>query len=229
MVRWSGQAPRRSPPCPSTAPGRPGAGASASSREGGLDWHDLYERLARRPDRPDPAAREELERRVRAWAGLRVFELGRDLAEEVAAETCAEVWRSFNLSRGGAAFEGFVQGRFVEALRRRASPPVAVASEANDARLQTRLEELRTRNPRHHRAVELLYFDEATPVEAADTLAVDVWTLRSLIARARQALAQRLERTEQRQRPATGRPAAPRPKSKPRRAGPKPHRPGRRP
>ena len=105
---------------------------------------------------------------MRAWATLRVFGLGRDLAEEVAAETCAEVWRTFNLARGGGAFEGFVQGRFVEALRRATSPPTRahqprsaedggiLAARAPAARLPT---SFRVRNPRHHRAVALLYVE----------------------------------------------------------------------
>ena len=49
---------------------------------------------------------DALERRVRAWT--------RD--DDVVAEICAEVLRTFNLARGGAAFEGFVQGRFIEAV-----------------------------------------------------------------------------------------------------------------
>jgi DNA-directed RNA polymerase specialized sigma24 family protein len=160
---------------------------------------------------------------------VRAFGLSRDRADEVAAEACAEVWRTFNLARGGAAFEGFVQGRFVEALRRKTSPPARTSEDRTGAtpappddisgtRLQAQLDELRARNPRHHQAVELLYVDKATPTEAADALAVDVWTLGCLVARARLALAQGLERAEQRRQPGPAR-----------RTGPKPRRPGRRP
>jgi DNA-directed RNA polymerase specialized sigma24 family protein len=130
-------------------------------------------------------------RRVRAWAGLRAFGLGRDTAEEVARQTCAEVWRTFNVARGGDAFEGFVQGRFVEAVRR-AAPASPQGSPT--PRLAAALAELRARNPRHHQAITQVYDAQATPEEAADELAVDAWELRSMLARARQALAQSLER-----------------------------------
>jgi DNA-directed RNA polymerase specialized sigma24 family protein len=147
---------------------------------------------------------------VRAWATLRALALGPDLAEEITGQTCAEVWRTLNLSRGGAAFEGFVQGRFVEALRRATledeHPP------AEPQRVVALLAELRLRNPRHHRAVKLLYEDQATPNEAADELAVDVWTLRAMVARARLALAQRPDRRE---RPGGDRRAGSRPTAKP--------------
>jgi DNA-directed RNA polymerase specialized sigma24 family protein len=224
-----------------------------------LDWSEIYERLARRPDRPDPQAMEALEQRVRAWATVRAAGLSRDAADDVTADTCAEVWRQINLSRGGAAFEGFVQGRFVEAVRvlharaeagtreatgaqevtgamnagAASSAPTVGAllaapdetparhdqPEARAERLRACLEELRARNPRHHRAIELIYVDQATPREAADALVVDLWTLRLLIARARLALAQSLDRAERRQAPGSSRRAAPRPGAKPGRPG----------
>ena len=85
-------------------------------REAPLEWSEIYERLARRPERPDALAVASLERRVRAWTQ----------DDDVAAETCAEVLRTFNLARGGAAFEGFVQGRFMEV----ADPPQGPLSPA---------------------------------------------------------------------------------------------------
>jgi DNA-directed RNA polymerase specialized sigma24 family protein len=153
---------------------------------------------------------------VRAWATLRAFGLDATLAEEVASETCAEVWRTLNLARGGVAFEGFVQGRFVEALRR--ATPGSEPTPVSPERVLARLAELRLRNPRHHRAIALLYEGQATPAEAADELGVDVWTLRSLAARARLALAQSRERPRQQQRPGDSR----RPAAKPARAGNRP-------
>jgi hypothetical protein len=83
-----------------------------------VDWNEIYERLVRYPDHPDAAAWAELQRRVGAWAALRGTGLHRELQPEVAAETCAEVWRMLQLARGGAGFEGFVQGRFVGVVRR---------------------------------------------------------------------------------------------------------------
>jgi DNA-directed RNA polymerase specialized sigma24 family protein len=158
-----------------------------------------------------------LERRVRAWASLRTFRLDATLADAVTGETCAEVWRTLNLARGGASFEGFVQGRFVEAMRRAA--PASEATPVSPERVLARLAELRLRNPRHHRAIALLYQDQATPAEAADDLGVDAWTLRSLTARARLMLAQSRERPE---RPAADRRAGPRSAGKPGRAGDRP-------
>jgi DNA-directed RNA polymerase specialized sigma24 family protein len=183
-------------------------------------------------------------RRVRAWAGLRAFGLGRDAAEDVAQDTCAEIWRTFNLARGGASFEGFVQGRFVEALRRTAPSSIQgdLTPEGEGTRLTAALDELRARNPRHHRALALLYEAQATPEEAADELTVDPWALRSMIARARLALAQSLERpargersgvsersgqgAEKNQRPSDKRRPAARGSGRP--APGKPRRPGRR-
>jgi DNA-directed RNA polymerase specialized sigma24 family protein len=199
------------------------------------------------PNRPDPHAARELERRVRAWASVRAFGLHRDAVDEVAADTCAEVWRHLNLSRGGAAFEGFVQGRFAEVLRTlhgregamhlaSSGPdkvgaqfiaPVGIASERATAtplslreeRLGECLDDLRSRNPRHYRALELIHADEASPSEAADVLAIDVWTVRALLTRAGRALAQDLDWIEQWQTPGTRRRGGSR-------SGPKPKRPG---
>ena len=194
---------------------------------------------------------------MRAWATMRASGLHRDAAADVAQDTCAEVWRTFNLARGGASFEGFVQGRFVEAVRRAsaraaalsggmvpggavsaAAPPSATppatasaddASEAvappvrDDTRLLAALTELRARNPRHARAIERLYQDEATTEAAADELAVDIWAFKSMIARAKLALAQRLERPTQRpgqkQRSGDNRRPTARPSGKTRRPG----------
>jgi hypothetical protein len=213
-----------------------------------LSWGEIYERLARRPDRPD----------ARAWAvlGERVRALTRDAS--LADETCAEVWRTFNVARGGASFEGFVQGRLV-AVARRINPapnpdlshserrsldphpalttlpwgpfiPTALAGgDVGEAEIRAAqrqggglvacLEELRARNPNHHRVLALLYEDRATIEEAAQRLGVDPWTARSLAARARMALAQCLERAaRQRDARADGDTERP-PQKKDRRAG----------
>ena len=163
---------------------------------------------------------------MRAWATMRVLGLGPDRAEEVTAETCAEVWRAFNLARGGGAFEGFVQGRLVEMVRKTSppgetSPPAPLLAGEGPGgevgRLSAALDELRARNPRHHRAIELVYQDRATLEEAADELAVDVWMLRSILARARRALAESLTRPDRKQRPGDGRRPAARAPGKPRR------------
>jgi hypothetical protein len=181
-------------------------------------WSEIYERLARRPDRPDPLAWDALERRVRTWT--------RD--DDVAAETCAEVWRTFNLARGGAAFEGFVQGRLLDVATERGERTDAETADAATLvkRMQACLTELRTRNALHHSAITLLYEDRATVPEAADALRVDGWTVRALAARARQALAQCLERGGRSER-AGG--TSPRSGDKPRPARPRParQRPGR--
>jgi DNA-directed RNA polymerase specialized sigma24 family protein len=188
-----------------------------------LAWSEIYERLARRPERPDPLAVVSLERRVRAWTQ----------DDDVAAETCAKVLHTFNLARGGAAFEGFVQGRFIEVAHEAPPPaPLPIAMErgspdaseslpagrdmeaARSERLARCLEELRARNPRHHGALVLLYEDRATLPEAADTLAVDAWTVRVLAARAKQVLAECLGRAERRRAERAG--------GKPGRAGRKP-------
>jgi len=105
------------------------------------------------------------------------------------------------------------------------APTGIEAPERDGTRLAAALDELRSRNPRHHRAIELLYQDQARLEEAADELAVDAWTLRSMIARARLALAQglekpgRKEKAERKQRPGDGRRPAARVSGKPRRPG----------
>jgi hypothetical protein len=235
-----------------------------------LSWGEIYERLARRPDRPD----------ARAWAvlGERVRALTRDAS--LADETCAEVWRTFNVARGGASFEGFVQGRLVTVARRiNPAPnpdlshserrsldphpalttlpwgpfiPTALAGgdvgpagrdyrAAHDIEADSRaaqrqggglvacLEELRARNPNHHRVLALLYEDQATIEQAADRLRIDPWTARSLTARARMALAQCLGRAaRQRDARADGDTERP-PQKKDRRAGRSGVRSGRQP
>ena len=155
-----------------------------------------------------------LEQRVRAWT--------RD--DEVAAQTCAEILRTFNLTRGGAAFEGFVQGRFVEVARRRERDE-RDEQDGRGERLSRCLEELRARNARHHGAIRLLYEDRATVPEAADVLTVDAWTVRTLAARARQALAQCLGRADRRAAPrAGGKPGRSAGRPSPRRGRPPPRR-----
>ncbi len=251
--------------CQGTILGLVGDGA-CGAWEAALDWHEIYARRVRYPEHPDAAAWAELQRRVGAWAAMRGAGLHREVAPEVAAETCAEVWRMLQLARGGAGFEGFVQGRFVEVVRRlteanvedgpapashgpeptppgpgaQPSPPSPRLRErgSNDAisgehietvtgagewdqhgdtlaepvvdeaevraarraarlgRLQKALEELRKRNPLHHRAVSLVYLDEASVAEAGDALAVDGWQVRLLLARAREALGQEVDRAE---------------------------------
>ena len=174
------------------------------SDESLLSWSETYEQLSRRPERPDPLAWDALERRIRAWTA----------DDEVVGETCTTVWSTLNLARGGASFEGYVHGRFIEiatspgagAMNCAPTGPErgsqAVGGGETEAgteraqRLSACLEELRARNPRHHAVIALLYEDRATPEEAADVLGVDVWTVRMLVARARQALAQCLERAE---------------------------------
>jgi hypothetical protein len=230
-----------------------------------LTWGEIYDRLARRADRPDPRAWAVLGERVRAWT--------RDA--DLADETCAEVWRTFNLAHGGPSFEGFVQGRLVAVTRRLTSPPnplpgaesgsqdprpasagsgsargsqdlhpARTHSGAEQGKLDPHptlplrrggqgggliacLEELRARNPTHHRVLALLYEDRATVDEAADLLGVDPWTVRSLAARASMALAQCLERAgRQRGAGASGDAEQP-PEKKDRRAGRAGAQPGR--
>ena len=175
-----------------------------------LEWRDIYERLARRPERPDPSAWAALEARVWVWAG----------DEDVVAETCAEVWRTFNLARGGPSFEGFVLGRLLEVTR--TSPPPQLPTpqmeqgdQQRGERGETCLAELGARNPRHHRALLLLYGERATPEEAAEVLAVDAVTVRVLAARARLALAECLARGDRKERPERSKPTPGRSGSRP--------------
>jgi hypothetical protein len=211
-----------------------------------LTWGEIYDRLARRADRPDPRAWAVLGERVRAWT--------RD--PDLADETCAEVWRTFNLARGGASFEGFVQGRLMAVTRRLTSPPnplrganidfVDIISGAKRGSLDPRpalplaggglggglsdcQEELRARNPTHHRVLALLYEERATVDEAADLLGLDPWAVRSLASRASMALAHCLERAgRQRGAGASGDAEQP-PEKKDRRAGRAGAQPGRQP
>jgi hypothetical protein len=177
-----------------------------------LSWCEIYERLARRPDRPDARAWAVLGERLQAWT--------RDAS--LADETCAEVWRTFNSARGGASFEGFVQGRLMAVTRPNnphPHPAHPLAGGGQGGGLLACLEELRARNPNHHRVLALLYEDRATIEEAAERLGVDPWTARSLAVRARMALAQCLERAaRQREAGANANTERP-PQKKDRRAG----------
>jgi hypothetical protein len=105
----------------------------------------------------------------------------------------------------------------VEALRRATLEDEHPLGEPQ--RVLPRLAELRLRNPRHHRAVELVYQEQVTPIEAADELAVDVWALRAMVARALLALLALAQSPERRERPTGDRGAGSRPAAKPARTG----------
>lgn len=122
----------------------------------------------------------------------------------IVADTCAAVWSRLALARGGAAFGGFVRGRFLSVLRaachRHGSPtppsrsdgPAASARVADAARLTSLaacLDDLRARNPWHQRAIELVYVAQATVGEAGDLLGADEAEVRAALFRARLALA----------------------------------------
>src|ERR671922_1748050 len=83
-----------------------------------VSWAELYERLL--ANRNDARAWSALEARVRWWVqrDAALPRAGWHVAEDVVADTCAEVVVSLEKARGGATFAGFVYGHFLNARRR---------------------------------------------------------------------------------------------------------------
>lgn len=135
----------------------------------------------------------ELTRHVEGWTAARYRGLGPDAPGEIAAQACAQIWERFNLARGGAAFEGFAQGRLLEAARRYQER----TPQAADPTWDTCLAELRQRNSRHARMLELVEVERASLQEAADVLGMDPLAACAMLDRARAALVRCMERSQE--------------------------------
>jgi RNA polymerase sigma factor (sigma-70 family) len=159
--------------------------------------------LARQAAAGDVAAYAALvrrhERRVRAFLGR----LTRgDGADDLAQETFLQAWRMAGRFRGEGSYEGWLLRiawrLFLSSLRRRREeagerPEVADPAAADgDARID--VERALARLPARERAAALLCLGEGySHSEAAAILELPLGTLKSIVARARSALAQALE------------------------------------
>jgi len=165
------------------------------------------ELLARRAAAGDVAAYTALvrrhERRVRAFLGR----LTRgDGADDLAQETFLKAWRVLRDFRGEGSFEGWLLRiawrLFLSSRRSRREPPVEAAEEGGggadpaggDRDLRIDVERALERLPARERAAALLCLGEGySHGEAAAIMDVPLGTLKSLVARARAALARALE------------------------------------
>lgn len=161
------------------------------------------EDLARRAAAGDVAAYTALvrrhERRVRAFLGR----LTRgDGADDLAQETFLKAWRVVGGYRGEGSFEGWLLRiawrLFLSSRRDRREAPAEGAEQADgtggdrDARID--VERALARLPARERAAALLCLGEGySHGEAAAIMEVPLGTLKSLVARARAALARALE------------------------------------
>jgi RNA polymerase sigma factor (sigma-70 family) len=165
------------------------------------------ESLAKRAAAGDVAAYSALvrrhERRVRAF----LVRLTRgDGADDLAQETFLKAWRVVGDFRGEGSFEGWLLRiawrLFLTGRRSRREPPVEVpvegdgsadpASEDRDSHID--VERALARLPERERAAALLCLGEGySHSEAAAIMDIPLGTLKSLVARARAALARALE------------------------------------
>lgn len=161
------------------------------------------ESLAKRAAAGDVAAYTALvrrhERRVRAFLGRLVRGDG---ADDLAQETFLKAWRVVGDFRGEGSFEGWLLRiawrLFLSSRRGRRETPVELpecadpAAGNRDSRID--VERALSRLPERERAAALLCLGEGySHGEAAAIMEVPLGTLKSLVARARAALAQALE------------------------------------
>lgn len=161
------------------------------------------EQLARRSAAGDVRAYTELvrrhERRVRAF----LARLSRgDGADDLAQETFLKAWRMAASYRGEGSYEGWLLRiawrAFLSSRRVRREEPVErlEAADASGGEREARidLERALARLPARERAAALLCLGEGySHVEAAEIMELPLGTLKSVVARARTALARALE------------------------------------
>lgn len=161
------------------------------------------ESLAKRAAAGDVAAYTALvrrhERRVRAFLGR----LTRgDGADDLAQETFLKAWRVLGDFRGEGSFEGWLLRiawrLFLTSRRSRREAPVdapdGVDPRVEDGNSRIDVERALARLPARERAAALLCLGEGySHGEAAAIMEVPLGTLKSLVARARAALARALE------------------------------------
>jgi RNA polymerase sigma factor (sigma-70 family) len=157
-------------------------------------WPQIYAAL-----RQDPGNEETwptLDERVRSLVRQRLPDLDPSAVEDAAAEICLRVVTDLDKARGAATFQGFVFGQFLTLRRRilaheqarRAEVPIAgldFPSPADKDPGESELAKLRqclnTLLPRDRRAVELRYFQQASPTAIATTLTVSEGNARRIV------------------------------------------------
>lgn len=132
-----------------------------------LDWSGIYDALSR--DREDFLAWHSLGDRLHRAARGMLGSLGHAVVEDAVAETCAEVYVSFETAYGPATFGGFCVGKLLNA-RKRALAHASHTQSLGDfdvgadpvdlAALTQCLDWLGTAHPTERRAVELRFYEE---------------------------------------------------------------------
>jgi RNA polymerase sigma factor (sigma-70 family) len=174
-----------------------GAGVGEDDAARGLDWAEIYDRLA--ADRGDELAWVGMASWVGLWARhgrWRIADLGDEAVEDAVAETCAMAVARFEKARGAETFVGFVYGHFLNVrqrlLRDEKAPVVLIDFKVPDlpdelveppapdelALLHACLDGLA---PRERRAVELRYYQDAPAARIAAALGVTVGNARRIV------------------------------------------------
>lgn len=161
-----------------------------------MDWPEIYRRLRRDPGHS--AAWTALQGYVRAWASAECWQLGWQVVDDVAEDTCTAIVLSIDGARAPATFVGFARGHFMN-VRNRArarwrpigggeTTATVIADDPTErpdpdevdllARCLDRL------NARERTAIERRYFDQASHDEIATDLAVSSENARQIFRRA---------------------------------------------
>jgi RNA polymerase sigma factor (sigma-70 family) len=157
-------------------------------------WPQLYAALIRDPG--DDQAWLDLEERVEQLVHQRLSDLDPIAAQDAVAEICVQVVTDLTKARGPETFQGFVYGQFLTVRRRTLAqtktrrsevpieglefpnPPQEDPGDRALAALQQCLDTL----PRRDRsAVELRYFQQATPLAIASALSVSEGNARRIV------------------------------------------------
>ena len=163
--------------------------------------------LARRAAGEDLAAFAALVRAHEASLRRYLRRLAGDEADDLAQEAFLAAWRSIGQWRGEGSFAGWLQQigtrRFLDRQRKAGpkqfaelDPQMAGRDDAADARLAVN-QALSALPPRERAAALLVYAEGHSHQEAAQMLGLPLGTLKSIVARARTALAHKLEGVEQ--------------------------------
>jgi RNA polymerase sigma factor (sigma-70 family) len=157
-------------------------------------WPQLYACLSRDPG--DEEAWPVLEDRLRQLVKQRLPDLDLIAAQDAVAEICVQVVADLAKARGPETFQGFVYGQFLTVRRR-------VLTQARIRRSEVPIEGLELLNPseedpddralallqqcldtlpqRDRSAVELRYFEQASPAGIAGVLSVTEGNARRIV------------------------------------------------
>jgi RNA polymerase sigma factor (sigma-70 family) len=174
-----------------------------------LTWQQIYERL--QDDRNDVSAWAALERRVGAWAARTFSQCGRDIIQDLVADTCSAVLLELARARGPSTFAGFVLGVGLTTRRRLLRMRHATClsldglgldvaqpepDESPDEEQLTRLQQaIGLLSIRERCAIQLRYLDDLPISEVGRSLGVSEGNTRRILFNARRHLRDLLEKS----------------------------------